>query len=451
MLKNIEDKALIVSKLFKEFKEKQAIIETKYIDIKNTKEEVQKRLAELNDLLNKYKAYEYGIDTDDLIQQKKYTEWLKSHNPFHWFSEFYEIINNNKGFNVIIGNPPYVEYSSVKQNYSVLNYKTFSAGNLYAYIIERSLKLQNVFSYNGMIIPLSAYCTDRMDVFQSYEVKSCPNIWLSNYAERPSKLFQGAERNLTIAILLKESRKRDINIFTTSYYKWSSSIRCNLFDNISYIDSTSTKTYGIIPKVSTKLEMSILKIHRMTNKKISNHISIYPNNNILYYRNSGGRYWKIITDFQPKFYLNGKRDVSSRESYLFFESKDILKLSVSVLNSTLYYWYYIMHSDARTNNPSDLKEYPIDYSLFSGESKAKLLKLCDTLMNDLNKNSVMQLANYRTGKVKFQQFFTQFSKPIIDEIDKVLANHYGFTEEELDFIINYDIKYRMGKELEEEE
>jgi hypothetical protein len=42
-------------------------------------------------------------------------------------------------------------------------------------------------------------------------------------------------------------------------------------------------------------------------------------------------------------------------------------------------------------------------------------------------------------------------KPIIDEIDKVLAKHYGFTEEELDFIINYDIKYRMGKELEESE
>ena len=33
-------------------------------------------------------------------------------------------------------------------------------------------------------------------------------------------------------------------------------------------------------------------------------------------------------------------------------------------------------------------------------------------------------------------------------IDKVLTKHYGFTEEELDFIINYDIKYRMGKELE---
>lgn len=36
------------------------------------------------------------------------------------------------------------------------------------------------------------------------------------------------------------------------------------------------------------------------------------------------------------------------------------------------------------------------------------------------------------------------------EIDKVLASHYGFTEEELAFIINYDIKYRMGDELNEE-
>jgi hypothetical protein len=28
----------------------------------------------------------------------------------------------------------------------------------------------------------------------------------------------------------------------------------------------------------------------------------------------------------------------------------------------------------------------------------------------------------------------------------VLAHHYGFTDEELDFIINYDIKYRMGRD-----
>ena len=33
----------------------------------------------------------------------------------------------------------------------------------------------------------------------------------------------------------------------------------------------------------------------------------------------------------------------------------------------------------------------------------------------------------------------------------MLARHYGFTEEELDFIINYDIKCRTGDELNAEE
>ena len=36
------------------------------------------------------------------------------------------------------------------------------------------------------------------------------------------------------------------------------------------------------------------------------------------------------------------------------------------------------------------------------------------------------------------------SKRIIDDIDRMLAKHFGFTNEEVDFIINYDIKYRMG-------
>jgi hypothetical protein len=29
-----------------------------------------------------------------------------------------------------------------------------------------------------------------------------------------------------------------------------------------------------------------------------------------------------------------------------------------------------------------------------------------------------------------------------------LAGHYGFTAEELDFILNYDIKYRLGRDPE---
>ena len=49
-------------------------------------------------------------------------------------------------------------------------------------------------------------------------------------------------------------------------------------------------------------------------------------------------------------------------------------------------------------------------------------------------------------KITYAEFFASASKPIIDEIDRALAEHYGFTDEELDFIINYDIKYRMGQD-----
>ncbi len=53
---------------------------------------------------------------------------------------------------------------------------------------------------------------------------------------------------------------------------------------------------------------------------------------------------------------------------------------------------------------------------------------------------------FQHDHLRVQCIIPKYSKPIIDEIDRVLAQHYGFTDEELDFIINYDIKYRMGKD-----
>ena len=35
--------------------------------------------------------------------------------------------------------------------------------------------------------------------------------------------------------------------------------------------------------------------------------------------------------------------------------------------------------------------------------------------------------------------------------DTVLAGHSGFTAEELDFILNYDIKYRLGRSSDSED
>jgi hypothetical protein len=57
----------------------------------------------------------------------------------------------------------------------------------------------------------------------------------------------------------------------------------------------------------------------------------------------------------------------------------------------------------------------------------------------------------RAATVKKEYFKINKSKPIIDQIDNVLAQHYRLSEEQLDFLINYDIKYRMGSNSEAEE
>ena len=36
-------------------------------------------------------------------------------------------------------------------------------------------------------------------------------------------------------------------------------------------------------------------------------------------------------------------------------------------------------------------------------------------------------------------------------MNAVLARHYGFSAEELGFILNYQIKYRLGRDTETEE
>lgn len=51
---------------------------------------------------------------------------------------------------------------------------------------------------------------------------------------------------------------------------------------------------------------------------------------------------------------------------------------------------------------------------------------------------------FKHDTLTVQCILPRHSKPILDEIDAVLAEHFGFTPDELDFIVNYDVKYRVG-------
>jgi hypothetical protein len=65
-----------------------------------------------------------------------------------------------------------------------------------------------------------------------------------------------------------------------------------------------------------------------------------------------------------------------------------------------------------------------------------------------DKSELKEKTSSLTGNIVYQEFYPRQSKALLDHIDSVLARHYGFTEEELEFILNYDIKYRLGREGE---
>ena len=75
----------------------------------------------------------------------------------------------------------------------------------------------------------------------------------------------------------------------------------------------------------------------------------------------------------------------------------------------------------------------------------ELSEIAQELMCHYQSHAIRKETNYKTtGKVVYDEFYPRHSKSIIDRIDRILGEHYGFSDEELDYIINYDIKYRMG-------
>ena len=76
----------------------------------------------------------------------------------------------------------------------------------------------------------------------------------------------------------------------------------------------------------------------------------------------------------------------------------------------------------------------------------------ELLMKDFEEKKYRKNTYYKaTGQVVYDEYYPKLSKSLIDQIDITLGKNYGLSEEEIDCIINYDVKFRMGDELTTEE
>ena len=396
--------------------------------------ELHQRLSALEHELNRHLAGEYGVKVSD---KATYSQWVKSHQPFHWFIQFYGILNGG-GFDVIIGNPPYLEIREI--DYGLKNYACLDSGAIHAMCLERSERLLQKNGCMSMIVPLSLPSTQRMQVVQEL-LESGRNAWFANYAWRPAKLFDTVNRALTIFVV---SPSDDGQTFSTNYQKWTSDDREGLMERLNYVEVLRKRPACWIPKVGATLEQHILN-KCLSVKTAVKHFTSKSEHRV-YYRTDGGLYWKVFTDFPPAFNLNGKKGHSSRETWFTLLKKEHVRPAIAALSSNVFWWWYTVTSNVRHLNPFDVQNFPLPETALADPA---MQALGGRYLHDLEKNSTMLVREQKqTGTTETQSFKIQKSKPILDEIDTVLAGHYGFTAEELDFILNYDIKYRLGRDTE---
>ena len=198
--------------------------------------ELRKRLKALEEVLNLQLAKSYGLKAD---QPKPHQAWLGSHQPFHWFIEFYGIMNSG-GFDVIVGNPPYVEFSRSKVNYQVKNFKTLPCDNLWVYSLERSVDILRESGRISLITPLSLVSTARFGPAYNLLCSHAQHATFLTLAgdAHPSVLFAGVKMSYTIFTFSKgKSYPRNAQIYMTKLYRWLAVERENLFSMLERVFS----------------------------------------------------------------------------------------------------------------------------------------------------------------------------------------------------------------------
>jgi hypothetical protein len=432
----IDRRGRLAEEAFTSFREMQTHRTLTSEVLSHAKHHLTDRLDDLRKELDRYLSSEYGIPTDKLKRQEA---WKASFRPFHWWVEFYGIVKVG-GFDVVIGNPPYVEYGAeVQRQYTVRGYRTLPCGNLHAFCAERCLALVSVRGRVGLIVPLPSINTERMTTLQEIikppTVGAGRSLWVSAFDERPSNLFVGVDQRLVIELI--GPRTDSPQLFTTGIMRWASETRPWLFASIPYTlqpKSIMTRTASICKVRDAKLEVDMLE-KLYTNKPIAKYRSMQRTSELVAYRTAGGRYWKVALDTPfPADTLSGKT------SYL---NGLTGRQAAALIGSSTFWWYYSVHFDMY-----NLKDYMIWAFPFSDPKKAiatRLDALGGDLIRSLETNAVIKTIQSKTrGAVEQKTYVARKSKPVIDRIDSLLASHYGFTDAERDFVCNYDIRFRLG-------
>jgi hypothetical protein len=411
------------------------------------------------------------------------------------------------GFDVVIGNPPYVAVNKI--DYSISEHSCYKFPDIYGYVLLRSIAVGNKNARYGMIVPLSLTFSGDFSKLRAALVQNM-TAWFSSFDNIPASLFAGVSQRCTIWLGYHSPMKE---IYVTPMCRWRAEARDTLFQKIRYakINDFQIANSGI-PKIANQTQEEILKaIERASHGKGTIFASSKTAKHKLGFSKAARNFISIFIEEPPCLDEQTlKRGITSEIGYIALKNPETVKAALASLLSEFYFWYWLTFGDGFHVTSKIISNF-LHCLKGIDENKIQLLASLGELLHQrryhvlvfkknagkfvgnynyrlhydltrradllliaglgLQKKHAKEIFGYVQGVLSINVFAGEKGIPetvknkfppikidegeqkkIINEIDRVLAAHYGFTEEELNFIINYDIKYRMGRgEAEEEE
>ena len=364
---------------------------------------------------------------------------------FLWHTWFHDVFSrpSKEGFDIVIGNPPYgAKYDNQTKRYYKNTYSTANSirglqkGSLDTYTLFIELGY-NLLRRNGSfayIVPISLTSSESLTGVHRILMGNCDSIHISSYAVRPKPVFENAVVNTSI-LLFQKTETPCNHLYSTKMHRRGNEFDLqNLIDNLLFVDVKRQTLYGRIPKIGSEIEKTILnKLFKQT--KLGSFIK--TSGSPIIYRFAGGRYFKVVTN-----YSNG----SSAERTIFFANSQIADAVGCILSSNLSFWFYQIFSDNLNWKTYEIENFTIPQ--LSTENIEYLDKLYSRYLTDIEaKANIRTTSGESTYNVdSFKEYKIVRSKAIIDEIDDYICPLYGLTQEETDFIKNYELEFRLAGE-----
>ena len=367
-----------------------------------------------------------------------FSDWRASHQPFHWFVEFPSVWRNG-GFDVVIGNPPYIKKSLVT-DYTWLGYKTEKCPDLYALCMERATTLVNGRGRFAMIVMHSLCFGRKFRASRSQLSGVLSDIWVSSYWAGRMGLFTGANPRNAIVIGRARAELDDPEAsrfmrWSTRCNRWFSESRMTLFDKIDYgLVLPSIDEATVVHQWAFADPTVVVWAHQMVESGVPIEDALVDqSDHFLGYKTTALYQLGVFVDEPPTIDPDTgdpAQTNSARSGWLYFQTEVERDLALVMLAGRWGYLWWLTYSDEFHVTRSTLTAFPGDIEMLAkpapGDMElATLVDLSRTLREEMpNSLAWMKKAGVLVGRYNMLKL-----RHLTDKADWLLAKAWGLDEE----------------------